>query len=50
MLTPEVLIDVQQELSRREPVFHRPEFGTSREDLEAINDHQSSCALCSQAM
>ncbi|MGB6742334.1 MAG: DUF4440 domain-containing protein [Terracidiphilus sp.] len=31
--TPE-LADVLAELSRREPIFHRPEFGTTRADFE----------------
>jgi len=30
------LLDVLAELSAREPVFHRPEFGTSRADFERM--------------
>jgi hypothetical protein len=30
------LLDVLTELSAREPIFHRPEFGTSRADLERM--------------
>jgi hypothetical protein len=28
--------EVQRELMAREPIFHRPEFGTSRKDFEKI--------------
>jgi hypothetical protein len=34
--TDPVLRDVLAELSRREPIFHRPEFGTSRADFERM--------------
>ena len=30
------LLDVLAELSAREPIFHRPEFGTSRMDFERM--------------
>jgi hypothetical protein len=30
------LADILDELSQREPIFHRPEFGTSRADLEKM--------------
>ena len=30
------LLDVLAELSAREPIFHRPEFGTSRADFERM--------------
>lgn len=30
------LSEVLKELSRREPIFHRPEFGTSRSDFEKL--------------
>ena len=33
------LLDVLAELRRREPIFHRPEFGTTRAELEAMVDH-----------
>jgi len=29
---------VAEELAAREPIFHRPEFGTSRADFEAMMD------------
>ncbi|HET7650185.1 MAG TPA: DUF4440 domain-containing protein [Gammaproteobacteria bacterium] len=32
--TPDHLLDIQQELVAREPIFHRPEYGTSRTDFE----------------
>lgn len=31
-------LDVLQELMRREPIFHRPEFGTTRRDFETMTD------------
>jgi hypothetical protein len=30
------LLEILAELSRREPIFHRPEFGTTRADFEAM--------------
>lgn len=30
--------DVLRELIRREPIFHRPEFGTTRRDFEAMTE------------
>ncbi len=30
------LLEVQQELIDREPIFHRPEHGTTRDDFEAM--------------
>lgn len=35
-ITPAACRAVMDELSRHEPVFHRPEFGTSRSDFEAM--------------
>ncbi|PNE37008.1 DUF4440 domain-containing protein [Streptomyces noursei] len=35
-VTDERLHGVLAELMRREPLFHRPEFGTSRADFEAM--------------
>ncbi|MFI6506412.1 DUF4440 domain-containing protein [Streptosporangium sp. NPDC050855] len=35
-MTDERLRDVLDELVRREPLFHRPEFGTTRADFEAL--------------
>ncbi len=32
------LADVLSDLKRREPVFHRPEFGTTRRDFENMTD------------
>jgi len=32
------LDEVLAELSRREPIFHRPEFGTTRADFERMTD------------
>ena len=32
------LLDVLAELRQREPIFHRPEFGTTRAELEAMVD------------
>lgn len=32
------LVDVQKELERREPVFHRREFGTTRRAFEEMTD------------
>lgn len=34
LTTDPALADVLAELSRREPIFHRPEFGTTRADFE----------------
>ena len=31
---------VTEELAAREPIFHRPEFGTSRADFEAMMDDE----------
>ena len=38
LLTDPKLADVLAELQKREPVFHRPEFGTGRRDFENIAD------------
>jgi len=35
-ITTDDLLPVQAELIRREPLFHRPEFGTSRAALESM--------------
>jgi len=32
------LLGVLEELKRREPIFHRPEFGTTRGDFERMTD------------
>jgi hypothetical protein len=36
LTTPDELQDVLAELSRREPIFHRVEFGTARADFERM--------------
>jgi len=38
LTTDAVLIDIQKELERREPIFHRTEFGSARRDFEAMTD------------
>lgn len=35
-LTPSELAGVLAELSSREPIFHRPEFGTTRADFDCL--------------
>ncbi|WP_206952081.1 nuclear transport factor 2 family protein [Trinickia acidisoli] len=35
-ITEDRLIAIQDELSAREPIFHRPEFGASRAALESM--------------
>ncbi|HWW99403.1 DUF4440 domain-containing protein [Collimonas sp.] len=37
-ITETRLMDVQDELSAREPIFHRPEHGTTRADFELMMD------------
>jgi len=36
LTTDPALAEILAEISRREPIFHRPEFGTSRADLERM--------------
>ena len=36
--TDSKLLDVLADLRRREPIFHRPEFGTTRADVESMVD------------
>jgi hypothetical protein len=36
--TPPELLDVLEELRRREPIFHRAEFGDTRADFERMTD------------
>jgi hypothetical protein len=38
LITDPRLAAVLEELERREPVFHRPEFGTTRRDFEDMTD------------
>jgi hypothetical protein len=35
-MTDPALLGVLEELKRREPIFHRPEFGTARTDFERM--------------
>ena len=37
-VTAPELLEVLEELRRREPIFHHPEFGTTRRDFEAMTD------------
>ncbi len=36
LVTPAELSGILEELSRREPIFHRPELGTTRADFEKM--------------
>ena len=36
LITDSKVVDVLRELIQREPIFHRPEFGTTRADLERM--------------
>ena len=38
LVTAPHLLAVLEELKRREPLFHRPEWGTSRRDFEDMTD------------
>ncbi|HZF11517.1 MAG TPA: DUF4440 domain-containing protein [Thermoanaerobaculia bacterium] len=38
LVTAAELLDILNELIQREPIFHRPEFGTRRSDFEAMTD------------
>ena len=38
LVTDPKLIPVLEELQAREPVFHHPEFGTTRDDFESMTD------------
>ena len=38
LITDPKILDVLKELIQREPIFHRPEFGTTRIDLENMTD------------
>ena len=37
-VTPPELLEVLEELKQREPIFHHPEFGTTRRDYENMTD------------
>src|SRR5665213_635146 len=39
-VTSPELLAVLEELKLREPIFHHPEFGTTRQDYEAMTDPQ----------
>jgi hypothetical protein len=36
LLTDRALLGILEELKAREPIFHRPEFGTTRADYESM--------------
>ena len=38
LITDPKLLDILNELKRHEPIFHRPEFGTTRKDFEIITE------------
>ncbi|WP_233842443.1 DUF4440 domain-containing protein [Dyella sp. 2HG41-7] len=38
LVTDPKLLPILDELQRREPIFHRPEFGTARSDFEAMTE------------
>jgi len=38
LITAPALLPVLNELKQREPIFHRPEFGTTRQDFEAMTE------------
>lgn len=38
LVTDPALVSILEELKRREPIFHQPEFGRTRADLEAMTD------------
>jgi hypothetical protein len=38
LMTDPTLAQVLHELRQREPIFHRPEFGTTRQDFEQMMD------------
>ena len=38
LVTDPKVVDVLKELTSREPIFHRPEFGTTRADLERMTE------------
>jgi len=38
LVTDPALLDVLNELIQREPIFHRPELGTTRTDFERMTD------------
>src|SRR5258708_15721 len=38
LVTDPTILDVLEELKKREPIFHRPEFGTTRADFERMTE------------
>jgi hypothetical protein len=38
LVTDSRLLPILEELKRREPIFHRPEFGTTRQAFEAMTE------------
>jgi hypothetical protein len=38
LITDPKLLQVLHDLMQREPIFHRPEFGTTRQDFEQMTD------------
>ena len=38
LVTDPKILDVLNELTQREPIFHRPEFGTTRADFERMTE------------
>jgi hypothetical protein len=38
LVTESRLLPILEALKRREPIFHRPEFGTKRQDFEAMTE------------
>jgi hypothetical protein len=38
LITAPELVAVLEDLKRREPIFHKPEFGTTRKDFEQMTD------------
>lgn len=38
LVTDKRLLSILDELRQREPIFHRPEFGTTRRDFEAMTE------------
>lgn len=39
LTTDPELLDILEELKKREPIFHKPEYGTTREDFEKLIDY-----------
>lgn len=38
LITEPKLLNVLEELKKREPIFHRPEFGTTRKDFQRMTE------------